>query len=461
MMIWSLKPISEQERYCMKRMHRRRFSFAQPIVRGLLALIVLLPWIQSSAQTTVSSDPANLASGVSPSAAVVFTFSGPMSTASVNVQFYTVSPFGFYPVSSSWNNANDILTCTPTSPFPGNASVSWVVSGMDANNMQVIGQGSFTTGTNSGGGITGYGTNQISSFYLGKLYVYGQGLSGPPVPKATAPFIFNGTTTLASNRTATSITLTLPNAAVSNFTQNLVAKENYYLTYFNTSSNAVETNFPSGDYTFTVNAAASNQTVVVTFPASMVQPDAPYITNLAAAQAVDVSKPFTLWWKPFAGGSSSDFILVTVGNWMSPPYGATNALNGTSTSVTIPAGTLQANSNYTAGVGFEHAIWSTNSAYASGVYRATVTSFTLNTIAGSSAPPPVLGNPGWSGNAFGFDVDTVSGQKLTVVYSTDCSLPLSHWPTLITTNSPGSKVHISHPNASLMPITYYSVRNGP
>jgi len=445
----------------MKRKYRRRFSFAQHIMHGSLALMMLLTCIRLSAQTTVSSDPANLATGVSPSAAVVFTFSGPMSTATVNVSFYTVSPPGFYPVSSSWNNANDVLTCTPSSPFPGNTSISWVVSGMDANNMQVIGQGSFTTGTNSGGGIIGYGTNQISSFFLGKLYVYGQGSSGPPVPMATAPFIFNGTATLASNRTATSITLTLPNAAVSNFTQNLAAKENYYLTYFNTSSNTVETNFPSGDYTFTVNAAASNQTVVVTFPASMVQPDAPYITNLAAAQTVDVSKPFTLWWKPLAGGSSSDFILVTVGNWMSRPYGATNALNGTSTSVTIPAATLQANSNYTAGVGFEHAIWSTNSSYATGAYRATVTSFTVHTMAGSNAPPPVLGNPGWTGNAFSFDVDTVPSQTVTVVYSTDCSLPRSQWQKLITTNSPGSKVRISHPNALLMPILYYSVRNGP
>jgi hypothetical protein len=429
-------------------------------MHGSLALMMLLTCIRSSAQTTVSSDPANLATGVSPSAAVVFTFNGPMSTASVNVSFYTVSPVGFYPVSSSWNNANDVLTCTPTSPFPGNTSVSWVVSGMDANNMQVIGQGSFTTGTNSGGGITGYGTNQISSFYLGKVYSYGQGSSGPPVPNATAAFIFSGTTVLASNRLATSITLTLPNAAVSNFNQNILRKENYYLTYFNSSSNTLETSFPSGDYTFTVNATVSNQTVTVTFPASMTQPNAPHVTNLAAAQAVDVTQPFTLSWDPFVGGSSSDFILVTIGNWTSAPYGATNALNGTSTYLTIPAGALVANSNYTAGVGFEHAVWSTNSAYASGVYRATVTSFTLNTIGGSNAPPPVLGNPGWTGNAFGFDVDTVSGQTVTVVYSTDCSLPRLQWQKLITTNSPGSKVHISHPNASRMPALYYSVRNG-
>lgn len=332
---------------------------------------------------------------------------------------------------------------------------------MDANNVEVIAPGSFTTGTNSGSGITGYGTNKISSFFLGKLYSYGQGPSGPPVPNAFAPFLFFGTTILASNRTAASITLTLPNAAVSNFTQNIAQKEDYTVTYFNTSSNTLETTFPSGDYTFTVNATASNQAVTVTFPASMTQPDAPHISNFAAAQSVDVTKPFTLTWDPWVGGSSSDFILVTVANWTSPPYGATNALNGTSASVVIPAGALVANSNYTAGVGFEHATWSTNSDYASGVYRATITSFSLKTIGASNAPPPVLGNPSWTGNTFDFDVDTVSGQTITVVYSTDCSLPLSQWQKLITTNSPGSKVHITDPNAALMPVLYYRVRNGP
>jgi len=444
----------------MNTKHRCRFSFPHRIIGASFALVVLLTWADASAQTTVSSNPANMATGVSPSAPVVFTFSGPMSTSSVNASFYTTSPLGVYPVSSAWNTANDVLTCTPTSPFPDNTSISWVVSGLDAANAQVIAQGSFTTGTNSGGGITGYGTNKISGFFLGKVYAYGQGSSGPPVPNAFASFLFNGTTTLASNRTATSITLTLPNAAVSNLTQNIGAKENYYLVYYNTSSNAMEGTFGPGNYTFTVNATASNQTVIVNFPASMTQPDAPHIANFAAAQAVDASKSFTLSWDPWVGGTTSDFVLVTIGNWTSASYGATNALNGTSTSVTIPAGALVVNSNYAAGIGFQRVIASTNSDYASGAFRATVTSFTLNTI-GTSAPAPVLGNPVWTGNTFDFDVDTSSGQTLTVVYSTNCSLPLSQWQKLITTNSTGSTVHISDPNAARMPALYYNVRNGP
>jgi len=446
----------------MNRNRAGRFSSSQLFLGLSFVLVLVLTSVEASAQTTVTSNPANLATGVSPSADVVFTFSGPMDTTSVTVAFYTFNPPGAYLVDSVWNNANDVLTCTPTSPFPNNTSISWIVSGMDVNSAQVIGQGSFTTGTGSGGGATGYGTNQITGFYVGKVYVYAQG--GPnltPVPTSFAPFIFSGTTVLASNRLANNITLTLPNNAVSNLTQNILSKENYYLSYFNASSNTFESTFPPGTYSYTVNATASNQTVAVTMPPSMTQPNAPQIVSFTAAQAVDVSKPFTLSWMPIAGGSSSDFVLVTIGDWTSPEVGTTNALDGTSTSIVIPAGALHPNSNYTASVGIEHAIFSTNSSYVTGAYRATLTEFSLKTTAGVSAPRPVLSNAGWTGSDFGFDIDTTSGQIVTVVYSADPSLPLSQWQKLISTNSPGAKIHISDPNAALMPALYYNVRNGP
>src|SRR5262249_3544376 len=146
--------------------------------------------------------------------------------------------------------------------------------------------GIFTTGS---GSSTGSGTNKITSFVIGKVYSYGQSSSGPPVPSAQVPFIFIGSTTLPSNRTANQITLTLPNAAVSKLHQSLQA-ETYLLSYFSTSSNTLETTFPQGAYLFTVNATASNQSVTVTLPANMTQPNAPHVTNIVAAQAVDPSK---------------------------------------------------------------------------------------------------------------------------------------------------------------------------
>src|SRR5262249_16222748 len=157
-----------------------------------------------------------------------------------------------------------------------------------------------------------------------------------------------GSTSLASNRTANSVTLKLPNSAVSNLVQNPSALEDWNFGTFNTNSAVLDTNFPPGTYTFTVNPAPSNQTLRVTFPASLAQPAAPHFKTFAALQSVDPTKPFTFQWDPFTGGASTDYIVASVANaWQSPDPGAPNALSGTATSVTIPAGTLAPGKTYT------------------------------------------------------------------------------------------------------------------
>src|SRR6478672_6087525 len=72
--------------------------------------VFLLSGLTGLAQgtTTVTSNPANGATGVSVSAPVVFTFSAAMDTANSSVTFYSTTPFGSYPVSESWNAANTV-----------------------------------------------------------------------------------------------------------------------------------------------------------------------------------------------------------------------------------------------------------------------------------------------------------------------------------------------------------------
>ena len=442
-------------------------SHLSKIVRFRVLLILVFSMVVGvqtlkAQPTIVSTVPPLLATGISPSAPVVFTFSEPMDPTATTATFFDGTTFTDLTTTPSWNAQNTVLTCTPVPPFPANKQIIWSVDGSNPTGDFLTGDtgGLFTTGSGGSTG-SGSGTNKITTFTVGKVYSYDQSSIGPPVPNGQVPFMFSGLTVLASNRTATLITLTLPNAAVSNLNQYPFQHEAYYLSYFSTSSNTLETTFPQGAYTFTVNATASNQSVVVTLPANMTQPNAPHITNIVAAQAVDPSKSFKLIWDPFIGGTSSDYIQVVVGDWTSGDYGAPGALDGTATSVTIPAGVLVANSNYTASVGFERAVWSTNSTYGSGAYRATLTTFNLKTLAGSSAPLPVVSNPGWTGNSFGFDVDTVPGQTLTAVHSSDCSLPLSQWEILLTTNSAGTRVHFSDPSAAGKSAVFYSVRNGP
>jgi hypothetical protein len=159
-----------------------------------------------------------------------------------------------------------------------------------------------------------------------------------------------------------------------------------------------------------------------------------------------VSQAFTLTWDPFQGGTAADYILLTIGNhaFQTPSPGTAGALTGTATSAMIPAGKLVANSNYVADIIFYHTAGSSNATYTAGAYRATVTHFSIHTI-GTVSPAPLISSPVWSSGGFSFDVATTPAQALKVLFSTDSSLSMAQWLTLLRTNSPGTNVHIIIP----------------
>jgi hypothetical protein len=173
---------------------------------------------------------------------------------------------------------------------------------------------------------------------------------------------------------------------------------------------------------------------------------------------VDATQAFTLSWDAFPGGTTADYIAVTVGDaftTVNPP--ATNALNGTATSVVIPAGTLQTANNYDAAVTFYRFSATTNATYATEAFRATGTQFPLSTFAGPAAPL-VLTNANWASGMFSFDVTSAAGQTLTVEYST--SLQAGSWTTLVTTNSATGDVKITDPAPLTTPNRFYRARTG-
>jgi hypothetical protein len=163
----------------------------------------------------------------------------------------------------------------------------------------------------------------------------------------------------------------------------------------------------------------------------MTQPHPPHINNFAVAQSVNATQAFILGWDDF--------------------------VDGTVTAVTIPANSLQANSNYSATIGFYHMLIVSNTTYITQAYRATATLFTLN-MAGSVRP--MVTNVVCSGGSCSFDVLAAAGQTLTAVSTTDSALPLAEWPTLLTTNSPGACVHIIDPSPATSRVMVYCVRNG-
>ncbi len=426
---------------------------------GLLILAwALMHLSPAQAEPTIISPPP--ANGVSPSAAIVFTFSEAMDTAATTATFFDSTTFALLPTTAAWSSGDTVLTCTPSPAFPATRMIIWSVDGQNPAGDSLGGTpgGIFTTGAGSGGG-GGSGTNAITTFSVGKVHAYDQTSSGAPTLEPTGPYSFIAVTALSSNRTATSVALTLPTASVSNLVQTPLHPESFMLFAGNTNLTTFDNIFPAGNYSFFVQAAASNQTVVVNLPVAS-QPGAPHLTNYTAAQAVDPSQAFVLGWDAFSGGTASDYISVDIGNvYSSTKLGSPGALTGTARTFTIPAGTLQPNSTNDSIIGFYRYVGTTNANYTTMAYRATYTTFSLVTTGGAATGPLVLTNASWSPGVFSFDVICTNGQTVTVEYTS--VLSAGAWPKLITTNSPGTRVHIVSPQAGSYPSLFYRARNGP
>jgi Bacterial Ig-like domain len=436
----------------------------KPNLKLIAIFVVLFSSLAAWAQT-ITPNPANGASGVSVTGPIVFTFSAPVDPAATTATFYSLNPIGSYDVSMDWSAGNTVLTCIPTTPFEANATVSWAVV-VDTTPVPIFGQGSFSTGAGSGGGGGGSGTNKISTFSAGKLYFYEQNSAGAPAPSPFAAYAFTATAGLASNVAATAVTVTLPTGgAPVGLTQNFLHHEDYTLFASGSDSTNLEATYPQGNYVFNATATPANLQATVTLPQTMLQPNAPHVSNFAAAQAINASQAFTLRWDAFQGGTASDFITVAVSDdvgktvFETPGPGTNGALIGTVTSVVIPAGKLVANGTNTAEIVFYRVVTVSNATYATVAYRATGTQLNLVSV-GTAGTVPTVSNPVWGPSGFGFDVSTTPNQGLKVLYSTDCSLPRAQWQVLMTTNSPGSSVHITIPPQG-GPTGFFQLENSP
>jgi hypothetical protein len=444
-------------------MNSERFSQRNRLALLLAAAVALAGSGRTLAQPTlVSSAPINGATGVSPTAAVVFTFSEAMDADTVTVNFFSVllQPpfFTNYNTLQSWNAGTNILTCTPSPAFlSGAAVVYWSVDGADLATGTYMDSTNGLFTTSAGGG--GIGTNAITTFSVGKVHHYQQTSASSPTLDPTTPYGFSGVTSLSSNRTVTGVTLTLPTVAVSNLVHLPPPQaEIYLLSTFDTSLNTYEAAFPAGNYSFFVQAASSNQTVVVNLPTtnSLPQPGAPHVTNYLAAQAVDPSQAFVLGWDAFPGGTATDYIDVDIGSiYGSPNPGLPGALTGTARTFTIPAGTLLPNTTYASQIGFFRFVGATNASYASAAFRATYTEFSLIT---TGAGALILTNAAFNAGTFSFDVLCTNSQNVTVEYRTN--LAIGQWQTLFTTNNPPNPFHAIAPQAATNRFLFFRARTG-
>jgi hypothetical protein len=336
--------------------------------------------------------------------------------------------------------------------------IVWTANGMSATGGTLATTaGMFTTAAAG----TGCDTNApMLSFTVSKGSMYAQNSTAASALNTNTPYCFLACMSLPCPREATSVSLQLPGGSV----PNMVLAYPGHLTLTDcsyTSQSLFESAYPSGNYTFNIQSAASNQQVTVNFPSSLTQPPAPHLNNYPACQAINPAQPFVLSWDPMTGGTAGDCIYVEIygGLFHTPALGETGALNGTATSVTIPAGTLQPNQQYSGCVTFyRYQLFTNGASYLSLTYRASVTEFNLLTASGSGAGSLVLTNPVWSAGVFSFEVTCTNGQALVAEYTTNLA---TQWLPLCSTNSPAQRVRFTDPRAATNKQTFYRVRPGP
>lgn len=396
---------------------------------GMLALMVgvagrdLARAQDSEPPTFVSSIPDDGATGVDPATVVKFTFSERMKAQQAIFWVAGVTQIDTNRVVYSWSADGTTLSASYPGGWPGNREIQWIllpssegfppflppILGFEdaaGNPLDGEGSGSFTTAAGGGGGpgtvVTtnscGIVTTNVLKSALGVNIValYAQTAGNVVAPRPSSgddqPFNFFASVSLEDPATATGGTIRTP-AGETLPLQTFPGSGFLFTSLGSNDLAALRARFAPGSYRFNLTGASGVPGQVdVTLGASSL----PIIrvTNFDAAQAVDASKDFVLTWAPL-GGTVEEPLTVTITSTngqevlQSPDPGCPGALNGTSTSFTIPAGRLQQNDAYLVTITLAKGFSSAEIDATTGAYAGYSVSTELPLKTGQAGPGPV------------------------------------------------------------------------
>jgi hypothetical protein len=161
----------------------------------------------------------------------------------------------------------------------------------------------------------------------------------------------------ATTNTLTSATLKLPSGTVLPLT-NTPGVGPFSIAQSFASQAAMDAVFTNGTYQFTLNTVNDGVRTPSLSLVGNAYPVAPQVINYPEAQLIRPDTDFAVQWAPFTGGNSLDNIVLTVRTqngptvFSTPIFGQPGALDGTATSVVIPAGTLATGGVYNATLTF-------------------------------------------------------------------------------------------------------------
>jgi hypothetical protein len=233
------------------------------------------------------------------------------------------------------------------------------------------------------------------------------------------------------------------------------------------SQAALDAAYTNGNYTFEMATLHDGfQFPVLTMPV-VVYPAAPSVSNFAAAQAINPLNSFTLQWNDPPDATTNDVIWVFIMNGsgttiFSTPYPATNLsgpLNGKAASVLVPTNTFELNETYTGVITFFRVTSANVIAYPGALGLVLVSVQTSFPLATPSAAPGLNQPARASDTQFSFMLSGLTGQTYTILASTNLTLPMSNWVTVLTTNLSTSPAFIED-NQATNKQRFYRVKFG-
>jgi len=198
-------------------------------------------------------------------------------------------------------------------------------------------------------------TNQdvVSYIAAAKGQFFDQLTAGVPTLSTTG-WAFHSDVEGSTSNSLLDTSLAIPGGAVKTLQPNSPGAFEWEFNDQFTSQASLDAAYPSDAlYTLTVDTADQGTfRPSLHLPVDQYPTNAPQIVNFVAAQAINSSSDFLLQWTALTGGTTDDFISVSVednqGNtpFNTPDIGATNGLDGTATSVLIPGNTLAPSTTY-------------------------------------------------------------------------------------------------------------------
>lgn len=209
--------------------------------------------------------------------------------------------------------------------------------------------------------------------------------------------------------------------------------------------------YPTGTYTLRISAARDGERVIrLPLPTNSFPAAPPRVSNYPAAQSIDPTLSFALGWDPFIGGTTNDFISLSIVDrnnrvvFRSAAFAeepGLTLLSGTNTSVMIPAGTLGRGETYYGYLYFEKDVVNQSTNYPGarglvGFSRATSFSLQTSTLAFR------LESLGVNGTQFA--VRWQGGPGRTYILQSSTDLGSTNWTSVSTNVGTGGSITLTN-----------------